>query len=218
MSDYSRLAVFAARAAELDPWRVSNACLYRLCAEHPTHEDDAATAAKLLVIGRVYAATLERGRGSATSANSDSDAFYLDHAAPTLRKSRLDYRLKRLSAITEIFPAAIPEILRTHGYLMSLFRKLTGRNKRSLASKYLHFHLPQHFFILDSRAIAELRKHPAGETTARIKGSDPVYSSFVGRASTLREQVAMAHGVLLSPRELDRLLLHSVRATVKRSL
>jgi len=38
-----------------------------------------------------------------------------------------------------------------------LFSKISGLNKRSLASKYLHFHVPELFYISDSRAYDAMR-------------------------------------------------------------
>lgn len=50
----------------------------------------------------------------------------------------------------------IDKILYIHKFLTDLFYELTGLNKRSLASKYLHFHCPDLFFIYDSRAHSNL--------------------------------------------------------------
>jgi hypothetical protein len=41
---------------------------------------------------------------------------------------------------------------------MTVLRDLTGLEKRALASKYLHFHLPRLFFIYDSRAAGVMRR------------------------------------------------------------
>ena len=212
MVDYRKNAVLAACDDRLDPWRVSNEWLYTLCSEHRDHRDNAATAAKLLVIGRVYAATLERGRGKAPGAELDSDAFYLDVAAPALRSSELDARLDRLKELA-LEEAVVPEILRTHGYLERLLRRLSGRTKRSLASKYLHFHAPHLFFIYDTRASVALRSGTPSRRSAVVpRGADPRYATFVARALELRNHIEQRFGRRLSPRQLDRLLLHSARS------
>lgn len=42
------------------PWDLGNEVLYRLCATHSQHTDISAIVAKVLMIGRVYAAAIER--------------------------------------------------------------------------------------------------------------------------------------------------------------
>jgi len=93
--------------------------------------------------------------------------------------------------------------------LMEVLRKLTGLEKRALASKYLHFHLPRLFFIFDSRAQRMMRLvSPAAQRNSKRGGrGDPQYELFVVRALALREQLEGRFGVRLTPRQLDRVLL-----------
>lgn len=51
--------------------------------------------------------------------------------------------------------------LKAHKDLMNVFNRISGMDKRSLSSKYLHFHAPDFFYIYDARAataITKLRK------------------------------------------------------------
>ena len=49
-----------------DPWSIGNQVLYDLCRRYPYHVVDAEIVATIWLIGRAYAASIERGRGKAT--------------------------------------------------------------------------------------------------------------------------------------------------------
>ena len=49
-------------ALEPSPWDLGNQVLYSLCLDHPYHTDGAAIIAKFWLIGRSYAAAIERRR------------------------------------------------------------------------------------------------------------------------------------------------------------
>jgi hypothetical protein len=46
------------------PWQLGNEVLYRLCEEHPRHDSDDSIIAKFWLIGRAYAAAVERRKKS----------------------------------------------------------------------------------------------------------------------------------------------------------
>ena len=103
---------------------------------------------------------------------------------------------------------AAEPILAVHGYLVAELAKLTGKDKRSFASKYLHFHRPSLFFIYDSRAITAIGALGIRRTQATaVHGVDAEYAKFVVALLSLREDISSKFGVVLSPRQLDRLLL-----------
>ena len=52
---------------------------------------------------------------------------------------------------------AVVVMVKVHYLTTKLFSKISGLNKRSLASKYLHFHVPELFYIFDSRAYDAMR-------------------------------------------------------------
>jgi len=191
------------------PWRVGNRVLYDLCRTHPRHVDDAVIIAKVLLIGRVYSATLERGRGATVGDDISNERFYTDHVAKTLRTSDLDDKLRRLGSAKEINESNVGRVLDVHRYLVDLFETLTRKEKRSLASKYLHFHRPHLFFLYDSpanRGISRFRV-PAHSIDAPAS-SDAQYATFVAKAIGLREYVAAKFHTTLTLRQLDRLLLN----------
>lgn len=194
-----------------DPWRIGNEVLYTLCKQHPDHKDDAATIAKVWLIGRAYSAALERGRGDAVGAGVSSDAFYVEHVTEALRTSDLDDRVAQLPSNEPLSDSHVLGVLDTHEYLTRIFEQLTGKGKRSLASKYLHFHRPQLFFLWDSRASTTVgkltsRSQPLHEAVGEAVG-DPDYRLFVGKALALREDIKSRFHKELSPRQIDRLLL-----------
>lgn len=195
-----------------NPWAVSDGVLYQLCRDYPGHDDAQGVTAKVLLIGRSYAAALERGRSSAGDAESTNDVFYSRVVPQILRASDLDRRISALRGEQDI-QSSLPAILETHSYLCRLFAKLTGKTKRSLASKYLHFHLPELFFIFDNRAVRGLRILGASGRSvngATVNGAEPEYRRFVMRALTLRDKLQLQFGVILTTRHIDRLLLAAV--------
>ena len=78
-----------------DPWRLSNGVLYELCRRYPRHVNSAEIIAKVLLIGHVYAASIERGRGETVGPGVSNDMFYIEHVTRVLRQSELDGRSKR---------------------------------------------------------------------------------------------------------------------------
>lgn len=191
-----------------DPWALGNKTLYELCRRHPTHTDTAEIVAKVWLIGRAYSASIERARGKAESAGLSNDRFYAEAVPDAHRECGIDEQLEKVAKFNLEDPAAIPATLAAHACLVKTFLALTNKEKRSLASKYLHFHLPDFFFIFDSRAAASIRAlgvKPIAVKFPRI--ADRQYAQFVQAAIGLRAYVEKEFGDRLTPRQLDRLLL-----------
>jgi hypothetical protein len=148
---------------EPDFWDFGNDVLYQLCLNHPGHSDKSVAAAKIWLIGRSYAAAIERRK----IAVPDRGHFYRDRVAPEMVRSEIDKYLTSLAAFRIVSTESFSRVIETHKYVTDLFGRITGQDKRSLASKYLHFHLPNLFFIYDSRAAKGVR----------------MLSDIVGRAS-----------------------------------
>lgn len=164
----------------------------------------------MLLIGRAYSATAERGRSAGSTAGSSNDEFYVRDLPRALRASTLDSRLGALRTLRRITNENAFEVILTHAVLMAVLRDLTGLEKRSLASKYLHFHLPRLFFIFDGRAQRMMRLvSPVVRRRPDLPalGGDPQYETFVASALALRGQLEGRFGVQLTPRRLDRVLL-----------
>ena len=108
----------------------------------------------------------------------------------------------------------VEEILSTHKFLTDTFGKMTGLKKRSLASKYLHFHCPEKFFIYDSRAIksiGKLVKRPDKKFLVNVSDYDQEYGNFVCRMLELQEYLYEKLGTYEMPRSIDSFLLWTLR-------
>ena len=65
-----------------------------MCRKNFNHIEDEIIVAKVLFIGRIYAAAVERRRNKKDDIN---DNFYIDTIAPTFKESKLDDLLDELS-------------------------------------------------------------------------------------------------------------------------
>lgn len=186
-------------------WNLGNEILYRLCQEYPDHKSPEVIIAKVWLIGRSYAAAIERGR----TIEEDGDYFYETRVVQKIQSSQIDNNLYKVKKFSEINSQSIPMILKIHKYLTDLFADISGKEKRSLASKYLHFHCPNLFFIYDSRALRGAREiYPRFRSKLSIKKVDQEYTKFFSKVVQLRDDIYRKEGRLLSPRELDNILIN----------
>lgn len=199
--DTSRLVKFKSRG---DAWSVGNDVLYKLCKDRPKHNDHREIIAKVWLIGRAYAAAIERRKNK----KQENDHFYEDTVAPMMEDSAIDDHLVTLENETEITDQNIKTILKTHKYLTDLFNRMTEFDKRSLASKYLHFHRPELFYIYDSRAVNAIRQIvPRLSVPQSYVDADNEYAKFFLKMNYLRNKIHENEGFLLTQRELDNILL-----------
>ena len=191
-----------------DPWHAGNTVLYQLCQSRPGHRDAQAIVAKIWLIGRSYAAAIER-RGVDGPPAPVGDRFYTDFVAPRIAASGIDTWLAELPETADP-ESAVASALQVHCRLVTLFRELTGLDKRSLASKYLHFHRPDVFLLYDERAVRatrRLRVRNARRASSSEASTDPQYSAFCQDALAIRRDIVARFGVTLTARQLDRVLL-----------
>jgi hypothetical protein len=194
-----------------DLWKFGNSVLYDMCSSQPLHTDPDVIVGKLWLIGRSYAAAIERRK---TGDRNDTEAFYYDIVAPKIMDigQELDERISRLNSFLKPTEDNLDLILNTHKFLTDVFNEITELEKRSLASKYLHFHCPQMFYIYDSRSSAAIRKYVPKNANRLYKhypcGCDTEYADFCVRAIELQEFVERKHSTVLSPREIDNFLLY----------
>jgi hypothetical protein len=200
-----------ARSDAADVWTFGDRILYRMCEEHPAHEKVEVVVGKVWLIGRSHAAAVERRVIPTDTDRVGNDAFYEFHVAPALIKSDLDLKIQHVRQHPEFSREALPAILEAHQHLLALFEQITKQQKRSLASKYLHFHAPAQVPIYDSIAARMLlRIMPKRRMKRGVPGEfDAPYMRFSLLMLDLREEIEREHGARLSPRELDRLLLQT---------
>ena len=186
-------------------WDFANDVLYALCRKHPNHTDHSVAAAKIWLIGRSYAAAIERRKPN----EAEPKNFYRERVAPMVCNSEIDKHLASLKSFKAVTQDSLCEIVDTHKYVTDLFNQISGQNKRSLASKYLHFHAPQLFFIYDSVASKGLGRlsRITGRASRASGHGDNQYRKFAEKCVVLRDHIRNDHGVTLTTRQIDRLLL-----------
>jgi hypothetical protein len=195
-----------------NPWDLGNKVLYDLCSNHFTHDSTQNILAKTWLIGRAYAAAIERRKNKLTI----NDNFYIDTVVPKFKASNLDKILSDLTT-KELCVNTLHEIVDAHYYLTKMLFEITELDKRSFSSKYLHFHLPNLFFIYDSRAVSAMRlfvKQLPGNLR-ELEVREPVdreYSNFVYKCLHLRQTIFEKHQILLTPRQLDNLLIETANS------
>ena len=184
-------------------WDLGNEVLYRLCREHPDHRSADAVLAKVWLIGRSYAAAIERRRNTGLAKGDD---FYFEVVGPSMRKSDVDRWFAELRPLRRPDPAVVVPV---HKRLTDLFEKIAGLEKRSLASKYLHFHYPRAVYIYDARAVAAIRRvsPPLRRRGGSFGESDREYGRFFERCLAYQQELEQLLGRRVMPREVDKVLL-----------
>jgi len=134
-------------SVESSAWDLGNKILYDMCRQYPAHNNSSEIIAKVWLIGRSYAAAIERRKNTGSS-QFNGDDFYFEKVAPEIKRSEIDAWLDALDAIDEVSESTLEVILSAHLNVTELFSSISGLEKRSLASKYLHFHCPDLFFIM----------------------------------------------------------------------
>ncbi len=184
-------------------WDWANCVLYRMCRDHPRHRNHEVIIGKMWLIGRAYAASIERGAGK------DEDIYA--RIAPEIAASGLDKWLADVSDVRSVDMENLHRVLAVHHRLTAFLKKHTRRERRSFASKYLHFHNPSAFFIFDSRADREIRQRMGRSRFVLSRScveADPAYAAFVLRCISYRDrEAATSPGIPMTPRELDKRLL-----------
>lgn len=156
-----------------------NKILYAMCQANPAHSDPYVTAGKITAIGRIYAAAPERGAGRGREAGSLADVI-----ARHLAASPLDAQLEAIPFAERFSDSIQNQVVETHKLLVQAIVKATlewttatydpnwsPRSQASFSSKYLHFHRPNAFPIMDSYA-------KAGLACAGVKGQLNTYERF----------------------------------------
>ena len=110
-----------------------------------------------------------------------------------------------LRVATPATPDGLQAMVDVHGKVTGLFSEISDLEKRSLASKYLHFHVPRLFFIFDSRAVEAMREFSdVLPRASRSEGNgDNEYRTFAERATALVQFCEREYGLFMLPRRGD---------------
>lgn len=188
-------------------WEVGNRALYDLCAKHPGHVADEEIAAKIWLIGRSYAASIERRR---RNDGVEGDDFYRDVVVPDMKRARVDRWFEPLRSLRRPTSAAVVPV---HKRLTDLFGSISGLQKRSLASKYLHFHFPRAVYLFDERVSRGIREvaPAARERELPFDVCDETYARFYLRCERFHYELEALAGRPMTPREVDSVLLAAAK-------
>lgn len=194
-------------------WDLGNKTLYDLCSENFDHSTNDKIVAKVWLIGRAYAAAIERRKKSEEDKEAENDMFYEKDVVSTFKNSKIDEYLAKLKLEKDVYWTNLNEILEIHKYLVDEIAKITFLEKRSFCSKYLHFHLPNVFFIYDSRAYYAMQKMNLGKIPSEYvinigTARDDEYYKFCMKCLYLRDEIKKNFDIQLTPRQIDNLLLN----------
>jgi hypothetical protein len=186
-------------------WGWGNEVLYRMCRDEPHHTNHDVIAGKIWLIGRAYAAAIERGAGGAIIEGQD----FHQTIAPKIAESRLDKWLESVADVKHVDEGNRKRVLEVHQRFNTLLKNITGLERRSFASKYLHFYNPSAFFIFDSRACREINRKFRRQRFVIPKDCEEVdksYAGFVLRCIAYRDS-ELDGRTRMTPRQLDQHLL-----------
>ena len=203
---------------------LGNGILYEMCEKNFEHKNKGAVYAKTWIIGRTYSVALERDNSRKSRDKTINDDFYSNTIVPEFldENSKIDEKIGSLKC-KKLNNEVLPEIFGTYLHLIKITDKLERGTKRSFCSKYLHFHLPELFFIYDSRAAGAISKckiNISESLTYDKKKFSEIseYTKFFCKCLELRDFICNKWGEKFSPRQIDRLLLmvanHDLRRIV----
>lgn len=199
-------AVLIKKAAKRQRGDVLNEILYGMAKKYPNHTDGEEIYAKVCIIGRTYAASLERGAGH----DPKEGTFYWDKIIPALKKAKIDKLIEPIRNYKRVTVGNLPSLLSVHKELMNAISDQTNKKNRSFVSKYLHFHFRDLFFIYDSYAQEAIRNFTLTNSTKKpsmTDKSDKTYEAFCWKCLALHDEIQTRFRIDLTPRQLDNLLL-----------
>lgn len=205
--DRSLVAAFeAARVDYATNWKVVDQELYELCDRRPGHHNFADVYAKVVIVGRVYAAGIVRS----SEATGDREAKVAEGIV--MRADLINEGLAALAG-KQFDRATAAAIIGLHGRITRDLCPYTGdKLLQSFVSKYLHFHcalVP----IYDSRAsehIGRFIKRRCADVVRKQIAHSPdrliAYRNFATSFLALTERLQHATGTRPGVKEIDHLL------------
>ena len=216
---------------EETPWDFLNEVLYNLCKKNPEHDDAKIILSKTLIIGRVYAAALERNAIKKKNReivvpltdeieSSLGDDFYLGRVVPCFKSFFNRKEIKALVNNISNKPSR-HDALQLQCKFATEIKELKKGGKTSFSSKYLHFHFPKQFYIYDSRAQKALPhlklyiERKIGESISynkyalnenEIQDKNREYVEFENKCHALKYELARLK-INCTNRQFDRVLL-----------
>lgn len=187
----------------------ANRMLYQFVKENPSNTDKAQIASKALIIGRSLSASAERRTPSEDDPVSGTANFY-DLLGQTIANSMVGELLDMYDEDQELTCMLVGDVVKIHAFLCDAVTKVTEKDCSSFSSKYLHFHRPKLFPMMDSRArtalkwVADEQDWVFAYTTA---GKSKNYRVYVDHFLRARQFFEEHLGRSLSLRQMDNILL-----------
>jgi len=199
---------------------IGNKILYDMCKKYPYHKDESEIIAKVWLIGRSYATSIERNRNN----KNVSDDFYSDIVAPQFKENNaFDNLLLRVRNLDGLNENKISIVLETHKRITNFIRKITRDDKRSFVSKYLHFHFPGLFFIYDSRVAGVINsvfrrigcsQKDVDRFVRQLTEYDEAYAKFFIKCFYFWKFCKLG-GMLLNLRQIDSFLIEKANKKIR---
>ncbi len=157
-----------------------NVILYKMCHDYPKHDCFKIVRGKIILIGRTYAASPERQSGITKYQDQKSEEYSLDESDKK--------RLEKFDILTEISKKLVNEkfdeilkngkneaesVIKIVNHMSELIHSVNTQKRTigapekndiqikyspSFCSKYLHFHFPDRFPIMDQFSIKGINK------------------------------------------------------------
>ena len=126
-------------------WKILDEALLFIFKRYPKHNNVEEVFSKVALINRVYRANLHFA-GKKNIEAKVAEAFM---------KHKLDTILKPLNRMTSLTYENLQAIVRVHGQVVSIVKKITKKTNNSFVSKYMNFHFPNIVPIYDQYAYEE---------------------------------------------------------------
>ncbi len=193
------------------PFDVLNSMLYEAVSAQPSNSDKRQIIGKLMLIGRTYSASVERRKTQGHIKDERQALEVIIEAAQAIAASRCSALLDNIGMNEKLTHESLPKVVTIHLELCQALAKANNRENSSLASKYLHFHRPDFFPIVDSYVregwswiMEELGQSYKGW---RVFGKVNRYGDWCTRVLDLQKSIESCHENAVSLRQIDNYLL-----------
>ena len=153
---------------------MGNTVLYRMVSDYPGHSCPDLIRDKMWIIGRTYSASVSRGAGTkGKEVQEPQGGLYLFLAQLVVKHGEtLDRQISCCRETGRVSRPTVAKAIELHSFLEGILvdgiRSWRGeayemqkqrrvKSRASFVSKYLHFHAPMAFFILDSIIAKKLK-------------------------------------------------------------
>lgn len=208
---YPPRASWLGNAYGCPPFDTFNQMLYKAVLDNPSNTDHAQIIGKLMLIGRAYSASIERRKTSGHKKDERQALQVIIAAANSIAHSNVDALLTGINVSDPLTPERIEEAAAIHLELCTALSTASHQENSSLASKYLHFHRPNFFPLID----LFVRKGWAwvmdakGESYAGYTAFRKVarYRDWCAKYLAMQEDIGNQLGYSVSLRQVDNYLL-----------